>query len=284
MPAIDPDQFAAYLIMAEKADNTIRNYRAMFIRWCDWAIAHGRDPYRPDPLAVRAWGATINGTKSSLAHARATIGHLCAALGVEDVSPAIPLPREPRRNHRALHHHQAVALVQQAHQAGLKGTAVLVALYTTARRSEVASLSWHRIMFDIGQVTLVRPKTRDLHTVPLHPVLAEHLEQRRTDGEKWVFPGRYGGHLAPATIWRYVLDVAEAAGVGHVTPHQLRHTSLTEAYDATGDLRAVQDLAGHTDPAVTARYTRTSERRLAAAVAALDYSSDGATSLQSSSC
>ena len=56
-----------------------------------------------------------------------------------------------------------------------------------------------------------------------------------------------------------------------VTPHRLRHTALTTANDVTGDLRAVQDFAGHTDPAVTARYTRTSRDALSRAVMALDY-------------
>jgi len=121
-------------------------------------------------------------------------------------------------------------------------------------------------------LTLDRTKTRDLHTVPMHPVLGQLLADRRVPGEQWVFPGRYGGHVSPATVWAWVIEVAETAGVAsRVTPHRLRHTALTVANDATGDLRAVQDLAGHTDPSVTARYTATSARRMDAAVAALEY-------------
>jgi integrase len=267
---MDQDQFAAYLALAGYADNTIRIYRAMLLRWADHAVTVGADPWRPDPTTVRSWASNLPGSRSTRAHARATIGHLCDALDVDDVSGAIPLPRQPKRQMPLLDADEAARLVAHARGAGLKGLAVLVGLYTAARRSEIASLAWHRIDTDAGSITLWRTKTRDFHTVPLHPQLAVLLEERRTD-ERWVFPGPWGGHVTPTTIWQWTLDVSAAAGVGRVTPHTLRRTALTLANDTTGDLRAVQDLAGHTDPAVTARYTRTSRDALARAVAALDY-------------
>lgn len=268
---LDAETFCAFLAMQGRADGTIRVYRALYLRWCDWSRAHGRDPERPDPLAVRAWATLLPGTASTRAQARAVIGHVCAALEVEDVSGAIPVPRDPRRRSRALEPARAYALEAQSHHAGLKGTAVLVGLYTAARRSEIASLAWSRVDFARERLTVWRPKTRDWHTVAMHPVLAAHLEPRRVDGDMWVFPGRHGGHVAPATIWAWVIDVAEAAGIGRVTPHELRHTCLTEANDATGDLRATQELAGHTNPAQTAMYTRVTDDRLRRAVRAVTY-------------
>jgi integrase len=266
---IDRDQYAAYLCLQNLADATIRIYTALMLRWADWAVAHDRDPWRPDPLALRAWATQLPGTASTREQARAMASHLCRALQVGDVSAAIPCPRKPRRQPRGLPDADAAKLAAAAGESGQKGLAVLTGLYTAARRSEIASLEWRRI--DGTTITLRRDKTRDLHTIPLHPVLAGVLERRRVPGETWVFPGRHGGHVAPATVWQWVLDVAAAAGIGRVTPHQLRHTALTLANDRTHDLRAVQDLAGHTDPATTARYTRTSQTRLKAAVDALDY-------------
>jgi len=268
---ICPDRFAAFLAVSGLADATIRVYRPMFVRWCDYAISHGHDPYRPDPMAVRAWSKTVKGTRSSLAHARATIARLCAALEVDDVSEAIPLPRKPRHYQPLLTREQATKLVDAAQACGMKGTAVLIGLYTAGRISEIATLRWDRVDFDGGKVTLERPKVKDLHTVPLHPVLRSHLEERFVPDQYWVLPGRNGGHISPGRAREWIQEVADVAGIGKVTPHMLRRTTLTEAYDATGDLRAVQDFAGHTDPAVTATYTRTSEKRLVAAVAAVDY-------------
>jgi integrase len=271
LPGLDVDQFGAYLVMQELADSSIRVYRPMFVRWVDWAHGEGHDPYRPCPLAVRAWSKTLQGGRSSLAHARAMIRHLCEALGVDDVSPAITLPRQPRRQHRGLDDERATKLVEAAVRMGLKGTAVLVSLYTGGRVSEVASLSWFNVDLDGGFIRLVRTKTGDVHTLPLHPNLAEHLAARRVPGEQWVFPGRYGGHLSPARIREWIAEVAAEAGVGKVTPHQLRHTAITKAYHATKDLRAAQDFAGHTKVETTVRYTEVHRDRLAAAVNALDW-------------
>lgn len=272
---LDADSFSAYLCLQGLADNTIRAYRALFVRWCDYAEASGRDPLDPDPLAVRAWASQMDGTRSIVAQARATIGHLCRALERPDLSPAIPLPRKPPRAPRGLAKLQASRLHDAAETAGVAGLAVLVGLYTAARRSEIASLAWKRVDFAALELTLTRPKTRDLHTVPLHPVLARHLEARWVPGELWVFPGRNGGHVAPATVWRYVLEVAELAGIGKVTPHQLRHTSITMANEGTGDLRGAQELAGHSDPSQTALYSAVTRDRLRRVVSSLDYSEPG---------
>lgn len=270
---LDIDQYVAFCALQGLSDSTLRTYRALYLRWCDWCTTYGRDPDRPDPLSVRAWAKTIHGSRSMLTQARAMVGQMCRALECDEVQTAIYVPADrTARAYRGLEHDQAVALATQAHTAGIAGTAVLVALYTSARRGEIASLQWPRVDFDRMTVRFERPKVRDLHTVPLHTRLAEHLAERRVPGEQWVFPGRHGGHVAPATIWQWIGQVAEAAGVGHVTPHQLRHTSLTEANDNTGDLRAVQDLAGHSDPSQTSRYTRKNESRLRAAVESLDFS------------
>ena len=268
---LDPDQYAAHLVMQGLADNTIRNYRPMFIRWIDYATAEGHDPYRPDPIAVRSWSQTINGTKSSLAHARAAMHHLCQALQTTDVSVAIPLPSEPKRQPKGLDHDTAVKLAATAETMGHKGIAALVGLYSFARRSEIASLAWRRVDFTSAKLTLQRPKNRDLHTVDLHPVLAQHLQDRWVAGEMWVFPGRHGGHVAPATVNAWIDDVSQAAGIGHVAPHMLRHTSITEAYEATGDLLATMNAAGHQRPETTWGYVRLSSQRASAAVSSLDY-------------
>jgi integrase len=78
-------------------------------------------------------------------------------------------------------------------------------------------------------------------------------------------------HVAPATVWDWTGQVAEAAGLGHVRTHQLRHTSLTTALDATENLRAVMEFARHERPQTTAGYTRTTKDQLRRVSDALDF-------------
>lgn len=266
------DAFEAYLLTIGLADSTVRVYKALWVRWARWATDRGVDPLNPTAVAVREWSRHLPGTASVLHQARAVISHACAWQQQPSLSAVVRVPRPAAGTSRALEPAAAAKLAATAEQSGAAGTAVLVALYTAARRAEVAGLAWRDVDLEGCTITLVRPKTRDRHTLPLHPELHRRLAAEHVPGEHWVFPGRWGGHVSPSTVWSWVLAVAEQAGIGRVTPHQLRHTALTDANDATGDLRAVQQLAGHASPTVTARYTRASLRRLQAAVAALDYS------------
>ena len=97
--------------------------------------------------------------------------------------------------------------------------------------------------------------------MPVHEVVLRYMASVPRQGP-FVFPGRFGGPVNPATIWEWAREVARDAGLGDVPTHVLRHTALTAANDATGDLRATQDFARHAKPETTAGYTRTTERRL----------------------
>lgn len=154
---------------------------------------------------------------------------------------------------------------------GPAGLAVALALYLGLRREEMAALRWDA--FRAGWVTIVGKGDRS-RTLPVHPVVTDLLAKHPRTDETWVFPGRDRPHVSPATIWEWIRNVAEAAGVGQVPPHQLRHTCLATANDSTGDLRSTQEWAGHSRPETTAGYTRTTAKRLTAVMEALDYEHD----------
>jgi integrase/recombinase XerD len=61
--------------------------------------------------------------------------------------------------------------------------------------------------------------------------------------------------------------VSAALGSG-LTTHTLRHRAATTAYAGTHDLRAVQEMLGHSKPETTAQYTAIPDSSIRAAVAA----------------
>jgi integrase len=63
--------------------------------------------------------------------------------------------------------------------------------------------------------------------------------------ERLLFPSRRGGYLTVGEV-RWVFDpAAKAAGVGGLTPHELRHTCASLAITAGANVKVLQTLLGH---------------------------------------
>ncbi|MGH8774821.1 MAG: tyrosine-type recombinase/integrase [Jiangellaceae bacterium] len=153
---------------------------------------------------------------------------------------------------------------------------ILLAGLAGLRVSEIGRLRWDD---RDGAAVIVRGKGDRVRRVPLHPVLAEHLDAEHArrgagcrgtgfyddgDGAVWVFPGRTGAGMHPGHVSAVL---SRALGPG-TTPHQLRHRFASRAYIGTRDLRAVQQLLGHASPTTTAVYAAFADGALTAAVLA----------------
>ncbi len=65
------------------------------------------------------------------------------------------------------------------------------------------------------------------------------------------------------TIHRYVATIAKRAGIGHVHPHQLRHTLATQSINRGMSLEAIAALLGHRSMDMTLTYARISDDTVA---------------------
>jgi site-specific recombinase XerD len=152
-----------------------------------------------------------------------------------------------------------------------------LAIYAGLRCHEIAGLHTR----DVGEESLhVVGKAGHERMVPLHPDLAHALQvelRRRRDGID--LGTGWGKHIPTPDGWLFPSDVFEqhltARWVGRLmarvlppgwTAHTLRHRFATQAYRAGRDLRAVQELLGHSKPETTARYAAVPEGALTTAV------------------
>lgn len=131
--------------------------------------------------------------------------------------------------------------------AGTELTAlILLARYGCLRLTELTTLHMRQREHDLLRITGKGEKQR---LVPVNePLMHVLLQLERRNRSGYYFPGRYGGHLHPASVNKMI-----TRHLG-TNPHSLRHAGATAAYKATNDIRAVQLLLGHSSMATTQRY------------------------------
>ena len=89
--------------------------------------------------------------------------------------------------------------------------------------------------------------------------------QKSSNGNA-LFLGRNGTRLTAQSIWQRLKRRSLQAGLAMpVHPHMLRHSFASHVLQSSGDLRAVQELLGHSQIATTQVYTRLDFQHLAKA-------------------
>lgn len=138
---------------------------------------------------------------------------------------------------------------------------------TGLRVGEFCELTADAVVFKNGRSWLRVPigKLHNDRYVPLHPQLVEQLDEHRasrTDDidRLIVFDGR---RLDRHMVARMLRRVAKTAGIGHVHPHQLRHTFATQAINRGMSLEAIAAMLGHKTLRMTLVYARIADRTVA---------------------
>ena len=81
--------------------------------------------------------------------------------------------------------------------------------------------------------------------------------------EHYVFLNRRGRHLTRVRVFQIIKEAVTRAGIQkNVSPHSLRHSFATELVENGADLRAVQEMLGHSSIGTTQIYTHISRQFL----------------------
>ena len=83
------------------------------------------------------------------------------------------------------------------------------------------------------------------------------------NGSKFLFLNRKGEPLSRVYFFKQIRKYAEQAGIKKtISPHTLRHCFATHMLEGGAQLRAVQEMLGHTNIATTQIYTHVSTKRI----------------------
>jgi site-specific recombinase XerD len=141
---------------------------------------------------------------------------------------------------------------------------------TGLRASELCDLAADAVT-RIGDAHWLRVpvgKLRNDRFIPLHPDLVVLLAEWTATNAEHIRRQRrlIADHHAPIdrrTVHRIVATTARKAGIGHVHPHQLRHTLATQAINRGMRLEAIAALLGHRSMEMTLTYARIADRVVA---------------------
>ena len=264
--------FRDFLVAEGLSTRTVDVYWRMAARARLWFEERGWDLREASPSQVAGFAELIPKSTSSRRQLRSSLQYFWEWSGAEPGPiKAIRVPPKPRPRWRGLEPDQARDLVKTALGWHPQGTAVLLGMYMALRRLEIAEAHWDRFDLAMDWYTVVG-KGDVTATLPVHPVLASELFRLYRIRGNYLFPGSRGReHITAATVWNWVREVAVEAGIGLVSPHQMRHTAIATINDVTGDLRATAEFARHARVEDTMRYTRMTQSRLHGLLGALDY-------------
>lgn len=153
----------------------------------------------------------------------------------------------------------------------LRDHAIMELFYSSGLRlSELAALNIHDIDLS-DQLVYVTGKGNKSRVIPVGNkaiVAIKAWLQCRNEGAivdaTALFLSKQGKRLGVRSIQQRMRSWGKQKGVSeNIHPHRLRHAFASHMLEASGDLRAVQDLLGHADISTTQIYTHVDFQHLA---------------------
>lgn len=229
-----------------------------------------------DASQLLPWRLTLEGKAdtyklSQVSHVRSFFRFLCDQ-GYRADNPALrlPVPRKPESLPHPISMEDLLDVLENA-PPRLRLMIVLAA-FCGLRSCEIAGLRRICIKETAESPYLIvradATKGRRERRIPLHPFVVSEIKLAGLPATGWCFPRMDGqpGHVTPHRVSALCNKLIH--GRGHAdTLHSLRHFACTELLAATGNLRIVQEFAGHARADTTAIYTLVSNPQLAAGVA-----------------
>jgi integrase/recombinase XerC len=147
--------------------------------------------------------------------------------------------------------------------------AILTLLYGCGlRMAEALGLKRREAPLAAGIVRITGKGNKE-RVVPILPIVAQAVADYLAlcpfagTPEEPLFLGARGGTLNPRIVQRRVVQLRQLLGLPEsATPHALRHSFATHLLAGGGDLRAIQELLGHSSLSTTQRYTAIDSQRL----------------------
>jgi integrase/recombinase XerC len=290
--------FLEHLRLNENASaHTVRAYDSDLSQYLVFLASHvgvrvsELEPRHLDHLNARAWLGDLNrrgNAKASAARKLSSIrafGRYLRREGIVEGDPAalIGTPRREQRipNHLAVDEmSKLLATPDTSNPLGRRDQAILELFYASGLRlSELVGLDLDDVNLS-GRVVRVLGKGRKERIVPFNTTAAAALKAWMVDRGAFPQPQRtvksrrpreplflnyQGTRLSTRSVDKLVRRYVAACSTRYgISPHALRHSFATHLLERGADLRAIQELLGHSSLSTTQKYTHLEVERLLA--------------------
>jgi site-specific recombinase XerD len=272
----------------DAAERTRHEYSADAAELAAWSANQGFGPAQITPRILRRYAATLSERElapTSVARKLASLRALYRTLrehGRIAANPAdlVAAPKRPQKLPRVLRPEEVGALLDRIPTStplDVRDRAVFELAYACGLRAEeLVNLDEGSIDFD-DEEARVEGKGGKTRVVPVGEAalrsIARYVEYARPAllserGEPALFLSKSGRRLSTSDIRRRLRVWSRHAELqGGIHPHALRHSFATHLLEGGADLRAIQELLGHSSISTTQIYTRVESARLRSAYA-----------------
>jgi integrase/recombinase XerD len=266
------------------SNNTIESYRNDLNILCEFLGKKGKNlltAERDDLVDLLMWMKEEGRSDASIARLMSSVKGLFKFALTEKLLKRDPTAYMSTRKAwqtlpRFLTQEEVEKLLEQPDlndEIGIRDRAMLELLYASGLRvSELVSLRIADVELEAGTLTCFGKGSKQ-RRIPIGRSSIHYLKnyfivrQRLLDGRRsdLLFVEKNGSPISRQKFWKIITGYGVSAGLGHVTPHMLRHTFATTLIENGADLRSVQMMLGHSNINTTQVYTHVTNDRLKSA-------------------
>ncbi len=193
-----------------------------------------------------------------------------------DPTVLLEVPRKGRYLPEVLTTGEVDRIIEAAGSKGgheaLRNRAIIELLFSCGLRvSELCQLSFPDLFLEEGYLRVLGKGSKQ-RLIPLSPSAIQELKTYLADParptpkrgqEQYVFLSRLGKAISRITVFVFIKEAAEMAGITKkISPHTFRHSFATVLLEGGANLQAIQLLLGHEDVATTEIYTHIDRTKL----------------------
>jgi integrase/recombinase XerD len=277
------DEYLHFLILEKNASpNTVASYKLDITRYCAFLEAQqvadlsqvSSEQIAQFLVSLREEGLSPRSVNRSFSAVRGFHRFLMIE-GVTKTNPSetVTPPRLGRSLPDVLTPEEVGCILQQPRESEhdrrslwLRDRAILETLYATGMRvTELITLRQADLTVE-EEVVRVFGKGSKERLVPIGKPALGWIERYRTEcrarllkrgaAQDVLFLNARGTPMSRMAVWKIVQNYARRTGIAkEVHPHTFRHSFATHLLEGGADLRAVQEMLGHSDISTTQVYT-----------------------------